>query len=298
MKSVIVTGGSGFLAQHLIRLIRDAITVTAVDVRRESQQALVDCDVTDFEAVSKLFNQVKADVVVHLAAITGVERCRLKPYESFLVNVLGTYNVAYMSALNKKKLVFASSREVYGETGQTRTNETADLRPRNLYGLTKMLAESLIHWMHVSMGLPYVILRFTNLYGPGGDQYAVAAIAKNALKHAEIPVFGGNQVLNLIHVHDAARAIEICLTAPNLENDIFNIGSDDTVKVTALIDQIISLSGSQSKRVQLPMRSEEINFFLPDLSKARAKLGFEPQITLEHGLVDCIEYYRSHKLQT
>jgi nucleoside-diphosphate-sugar epimerase len=167
------------------------------------------------------------------------------------------------------------------------------MRPNNLYGLTKMLGESIIKWLHLSMGLRYVVLRLTNLYGPGGDQYAVSAITKRAIEGTDIHVFGGTQVLNLIHVQDAARAIEICLNKSDEENGTYNIGSNDTIKVSELINRIVSLCNSKSKIVQSPMRAGDTNFFHPDLSRARSKLGFEPKIILEQGLVDCIEYYRS-----
>jgi nucleoside-diphosphate-sugar epimerase len=298
--TVMVIGGNGFLGQHLIELIREKFSIWVVDITKgvEQMATFVDCDITNFQEVSKLFAAARPDAVIHLAAITGVERCQLRPYESFLVNVLGTYNVAYMTALHKSRLVFASSREVYGETLQSMTDEVAEMRPNNLYGLTKMLGESIVKWLQASMGLRYVILRFTNLYGPGGDQYAVAAITKRAIEGEDIPVFGGNQVLNLIDARDAARAIEICLIKSEADNEIYNIGTHDTVSVSEVINRIVSLCNSTSKIVPSPMRAGDTKFFHPDLSKARSKLGFEPRIILEQGLVDCVEYYRSRRRGT
>jgi UDP-glucose 4-epimerase len=291
---VMITGGNGFLGQHLIQLIKDRFSVWVVDVTKGAQQgtSFAVCDITNFHETSKLFDSLRPDAVVHLAAITGVERCQLKPHESFLVNVLGTFNVAYMSALHGSRFVFASSREVYGETLQTMTTEEAEMRPNNLYGLTKMLGESIIRWLHMSKGLRYTILRFTNLYGLGGDQYAVATITKRAIQGAEISLFGGTQVLNLIEARDAAKAIELSLTKSEAENETYNIGSNDTIKVKELIDLIVSLCNSKSKIIPSPMRPGDTHFFHPDLSKARNRLGFKPSIILEQGLANCVDYYR------
>lgn len=294
-RSVMISGGIGFLGQYLIEQIAEEFSVSIVDLRKPTQTdvSYVECDITRFDSVSTAFEQVRPDIVVHLAAVTGVERCMMKPYESFLTNVVGTFNVAYLSARNRSRLVFASSREVYGESGPDETSEDDELHPKNLYGLTKQLGESTIKWIHSSMDLRYVILRFTNLYGPGGDQYAVSAIAKKAIEDADIPVYGGDQSLNLIDVRDAARAIDTCLTKTDVKDETFNIGHRRTVKVSDLVKRILYLSDSKSKLIPMPMRPGDVMNFRPNLSKARGELGFEARIDLDQGILDCINAHRA-----
>jgi UDP-glucose 4-epimerase len=292
---VIITGGNGFLGRHLVPLLKNQHRVLVVDLAEMPEVGAETevCDISNSDSLSDAFDRAKPETVVHLAGVTGVQTCREKPLESFLVNVVGTFNVAWLSALYGSRLVFASSREVYGETVGTRSSENARLKPNNLYGLTKLVGESIVGWIGDTMGLRYVILRLTNLYGPGGDKYAVAALIKKAIRDEEIPVLGGDQVLNLIHVRDATRAIRNCILKSNMNREILNIGSTDTIRVSHLIDRIVSLTGSRSKTCSMPMRMGETVFFDPDISKASLQIDFRPTVNLSDGLIECIEYYRS-----
>lgn len=289
-----ITGGFGFLGEHVVDRLCDRFSIMICDCNlRERTRAGTQCDITDFDSLQTLFDATNPDYVVHLAAITGVERCRLLPRETFSVNVAGTFNVAYLSARYKSKLVFASSREVYGESSDGKKSEEATLGPANLYGMTKMLGESIIKWMRVTTGLRYVILRFTNLYGPGGDNYAVSKITRKAVLGEDIPLFGGQQVLNLIHVRDAAHAVDVCLTRPDIDCEIFNIGSNETISVSDLVHRIISLCNSNSRIISFPMRAGDITSFEPDLTKAHRITGFVADVSLDEGLSSCVNHYKS-----
>jgi nucleoside-diphosphate-sugar epimerase len=293
--SLIITGGGGFLARHVGRLVTDEFAVTfadSVDSSPDSNIDIVRCDVSEFGAVCSLFEKFKPEAVIHLAAITGVRRCQERPFESFLTNVVGTFNVAWACSAYDTRLIFASSREVYGETIGSETEEDSKLCPNNLYGLTKLLGESVIMWLADSVGMRYVVLRFTNLYGIGGDQYAVAALIKKALRDEEIPILGGAQVLNLINVKDAARAVQLCLQKRELRKAVFNIGSEDAITIQDLIKRIITLTGSKSKTRISAMRTGDTRFFNPSLAKARRELGFTTNVNLGAGLEECVEYYR------
>lgn len=292
-----VTGGNGFLGRHLTTSLRDDFSIVSVDKKnpQATSGSFDECDVSKFDDVSRCLLEHRPNAVVHLAAITGIEKCRQSPYESFLVNVMGAFNVAWLCATNGIRLLFASSREVYGETKGSETSEGSELRPNNLYGETKLLAESQIEWMGNHVHLQYVTLRFTNLYGPGGDAYAVAKIIKNAIKGEPLHVFGGDQTLNMIHVADAARALKICLTRSDITNEIFNIGSKDTISVKELVHRIARISRSKSKEIHSPMRPGDTLLFRPNLDKASSKLGFESSIALEDGLSECVDYYRTHE---
>lgn len=279
--------------RYVEKLLDNQFTITLTDIHRPTdfEASFAPCDISKFDSVSMLFEKIKPEAIVHLAAITGVRKCQEKPFESFITNVVGTFNIAMLCSTYNTRLIFASSREVYGETIGDETAEEAELHPNNLYGLTKLLGESMIAWLGTSAGLRYTVLRFTNLYGSGGDQYAVAALIKRALEGEEIQILGGTQVLNLIHVEDAARAIETCLKRPELPNTVFNIGSKDTIRVDDLIKRIISLTNSRSGTRGAPMRTGDTIFFRPNLDKAHQELGFTAKIDFQRGLRECITHY-------
>jgi UDP-glucose 4-epimerase len=198
-----------------------------------------------------------------------------------------------MAALKcNAKLIFASSREVYGETIGEKTPENAPLLPNNLYGLTKLLGEKIVIWAGQKYGLNYTILRFTNVYGPYGDKYGVQVIIQKALKGEKIQILGGDQVMNLIYVDDAIHAILMSLKDRRSTKEIFNVGSYDNIKVSDLINKIVKLIERDVEMERTPYRETETMFFRPDLSKITKVLGWAPQIDLNTGLLRTIKWYK------
>jgi len=166
-----------------------------------------------------------------------------------------------------------------GETLGHATKENDQLNPNNLHGLTKLMGEQILWWFNHLRSLRFAILRFTNLYGPGGDQYVTNAIMKRALSNQDITIYGGSQMLNLIHVEDVARAIKLTLSK-NLVRDTFNVGSKDSVTVEDLVQKIIRITESSSRVLRAEMRSNETQKFIPDLTKSSEVLGFSTEIPL------------------
>lgn len=282
-----MTGGNGFLGRVLCSML-DRCQLAVIDAYPSRGQAAevqqLICDITDPNRISEFIINYKPEAIVHLAAITGVKRCEENLREAFAVNVGGTVNVADAASRSGSLLVFASSREVYGETIGQATTEDAPLNPKNLYGLTKMMGEQVLWWFNRLKSLRFGILRFTNLYGLGGDQYASNVIMKRALSNEDITIYGGLQTLNLIHVQDAARAITLALKR-EFSSDAFNVGSADSVTVEELVGKIIKITKSHSRVLRADMRLNETGRFVPDLTKASRKLGFSSEISLEEGLL-------------
>jgi len=306
MGCILVTGGAGFIGSHLVEALlkrgekvivyaRDNPKMNEMRTRYANNKNLVFIkgDVTDAETLMRTVTSYNPNFIVHLAAITGIKRCADSPLKSFHVNVYGTFNTVMAALKSNAKLIFASSREVYGETTNEATPEDAPLLPNNLYGLTKFLGEQLIVWARRKHGLNYTILRFTNVYGFGGDKYGVQVIIQKALKGEKIQVFGGNQVMNLVHVDDVVRALLIVLENEKSTNEIFNVGSYDSVKVDDLVYKIVKFIGRDIEIEHLPYRETETMFFRPDLSKIARILNWRPLIDLDTGLLRTVEEYKS-----
>jgi nucleoside-diphosphate-sugar epimerase len=280
------------LGEKIIVYTRNDTKLNEIFDTNNKNLVVVSGDVTDAEALLEGVLNYSPNSIVHLAAITGIKRCLDLPRESFNVNVYGTFNVIMAAIKLNAKLVYASSREVYGETTGEATSEDMPMLPNNLYGLTKFLAEQLIIWAGKKYGLDYTILRFTNVYGPGGDQYGPQIIIQKALKGEKIQILGGDQVMNFVYIDDVVRAILMTLENQKSMKATFNVGSYDSIRVSDLIHKIIKLIGRNVTTEVTPYRETETMFFRPALGKIEKILGWKPQIGLDTGITRTIEWYR------
>ena len=171
------------------------------------------------------------------------------------------------------------------------SSESDELFPNNTYGITKMLGEILIIQEGLQNNLDYTILRLTNVYGPEGDNYGVQKIIKKALKENKIQIWGGMQRMNFIFVDDVVDSINIVLENKKSSNQIFNVGSKDTLNIEEFVKRVIKIIGGNIEIEFLPMRKTETSNFLPNLKKAKEILGFEAKTSLDSGLKKTLEWY-------
>jgi len=299
---VALVGGFGFIGKHVLELLSPSHSLMVLSDSEGTKQAprfipggelIVEIgDITDEGWVKEVMLKHSPNAVVHLAALTGVKRCNDNPSLAFSINVLGTYNVIMGCAACGCKLVFMSSREVYGETASSRTREDDPLVPNNIYGITKMLAERLVTWAASRHNLDYTILRLTNVYGPGGDQYNIQAMIRNAITQRSIQVLGGNQRMNLVYVDDVADMIRRCIADPRTSRQILNVGSDYDMSVEEIVSKVVSILDFPVKIRRGSMRTGETLNFRPDLEKLEKTLGWRPATPLEAGLQRTLEWYR------
>lgn len=307
---ILITGGSGFIGSHLVQsALKRGDTVIVFDRRKSGLMQELEAsdkrnftvvlgEVTDGNLVARTLRQHHPDSVVHLAAITGIGTCRELPRESFETNVWGTYSVAMACIGSGARLIFASSREVYGETKFAASREGDLLVPNNLYGVTKLLAEATVTWAAARQGLKHTILRFTNVYGPGGDKYGLQVLVQQAVRGERIRILGGHQVMNLVFVDDAVRSILMCLDNENAIGKTLNVGSPDTVEMESLVKKILELTGKKSDVQYCPLREGETIFFNPSLEEVNRVLGWRPQVDLKSGLQQTVEWYSPKKRDT
>jgi UDP-glucose 4-epimerase len=298
---VLLIGGLGFVGRHLIRFLSGScdLAVFSDPIAAETYQSFSEAkglrvivgDITEGEAVRQLFATERPDAVVHLAALTGLAKCNENPSLAFSINVLGTYNIVMGCLTSRSKLIFVSSREVYGDSVTDQTSEDGPLLPNNVYGLTKFLGEKLVLWAASRHALDYTILRLTNVYGPEGDQYNIQAMISSAMSRGMIPIMGGNQRMNLIYVEDVAEAIAMCLKNPMSSKQTFNVGSGNDVTIEDLVTQLISELGMPVNIERHPMRSGETVSFKPNLSKIENVLGFKARTQLNDGLRRTVKWY-------
>lgn len=296
-----VTGGAGFIGSHLVdRLLAAGHEVVVLDNlstgTRESlglprpRLSLVEGDVRDPAAVAAAV--AGCEVVFHQAALAAVARSVESPAEVHDVNVLGTFHV--LEACRRagvRRVVFASSSSVYGDTPMLPKREDAPLRPRSPYAATKAAAEGLMLAWQATYGLETVVLRYFNVYGPRQSPLSrYAAVVPRfvaAVRAGQAPVIygDGQQARDFTWVGDVVHALELAATAPGaVAAGPINIGGGERVSILALAQRVARAARREVAPRHEPERPGDVRDSLADTTRARATLGWQPSTSLDEGL--------------
>jgi UDP-glucose 4-epimerase len=320
-KKALVTGGAGFIGSHLSdRLLSDGWEVFALDdvstgsldniahLRDRPDFHLVVDSVLSPAVVSEVVH--KCDVVFHLAAAVGVRLIVEQPVHTMVTNVQGTETVlGYCSKFGKRVLV-ASSSEVYGDHREERPLTETDRRvygptteKRWLYADSKAMDEHLALSYHLERGLDAVIVRLFNTVGPrqsGRYGMVIPRFVERALEGAPLEVHGdGKQTRSFCHVSDTVRALCGLMDAEGTGGEIFNVGSSERVSILELAERVKAATGSASPVEFLPYDEvygqgiEDTLHREPAIGKIRDAIGWEPSFDLGRILADVIASYRS-----
>lgn len=282
---VLLTGGCGFIGSSFVKKFNKEFDFVIIS----SKEKIIEKTIrTEYGSVSdkniiKIIENINPDVIIHLAALSGLKKCEVNPEKAFDINVTGTENVINGCLKTNSRLIFISSREVYGLTTNKKSNENDRLKPINIYGQTKMKAENIIDEYAKKSGLNYTILRLTNVYGPGGKS-GVNNLIRESLKEGKIFVNGGEQILNFIFIEDVIELIRLVLLNDKLSGEIFNIGSKDTISLKKFVEIIIELS---SEKINVEFRKKpnfESLFFQPDIKKQQNILEYNTKTSLKDGI--------------
>lgn len=284
-RRILITGATGLLGRTLLSMLdhkrNSCVGLSRTLNSKINNVPIKKCDITDYYAIQNVIKKFKPSIVIHLASLTGNLECEEDPERAFSVNVHGTFNVLNSIKNLGCRIIFSSSREVYGVTLKP-ADENKKLNPMNVNGITKEISENLIVRFHKLYNIPFTILRFTNFYSPHNPKRGISVLIKNALDGKPITLYGGNQVLNLINIHDAANAVLKSLEYDN--SGIFNIGSTEYITPNLLIKKLETITKKKIKTTRKPYRPFEIRKFYVDTSHAKKKIGFRPEYSLETGL--------------
>jgi UDP-glucose 4-epimerase len=273
-EKILITGAGGFLGSLLSEKLKDKYSV--IGTTKFSEKSGIKCDITNKKNIIQIIQKTNPDIIIHLAGITGNIECEKDPHKTLETNVMGTYYILDAIKNKKIRLIFASSREVYGYS-KNKVNENSPLQPINLNGITKMFSENLIINFHLKYKIGFNILRFTNFYGEHNEKRGISKMIKNSLKGKKIIIFGGSQSIDLIHFDDAVNAIIKTIEAKR--NGIFNIGYGKSIKLLSLIDTLEKISKTKINFNLEKSRNIEVQKFALDVSKAKRELGFEAKIS-------------------
>lgn len=308
---ILLTGGAGFIGSKLAERLVDANRVVIFDnghrdslsqtrVGGHPNLTVIKGDVLDSDAVRRAVEG--SDYVVHLAAIAGVDTVLRMPVTTMHVNIIGTFNVleAARECANLKRFIDFSTSEVFGSYAyKVREGDITSLgavgEARWTYAVSKLATEHLAHNYYKQHGLPSVSIRPFNIYGPGQvGEGAIHRFIVQALKREDITIHNdGSQIRAWCYVDDMVNGILASMERPEAVGHAFNIGNPrSVVTIHNLANQILRLSSSSSRILNVEWNNADVELRIPDIAKARTLLGFEPQIDLEEGLLRTIEWYR------
>jgi UDP-glucose 4-epimerase len=286
---VLVTGGAGFIGNHLVRrLLRDAaVTVRILDNLHRGRNTFaavprvefLEGDVRDRQTVRAAMDGM--DLVYHLAAQSNVLGAVKDIDYSFTTNVAGTVEV--LSAAREcgvRRTVFTSSREVYGEAVALPVLESTPLNPKNAYGASKAAGELYCRVFGES-GMDIVVLRLANVYGPGDAERVIPLFLANASSGRPLVIYGEDKILDFVWIGDVVDALVKVQTAPVAGRTI-NIGSGEGTTLPDLAQRILHLKGSSSAIEFAAARKVETDRFVADIRLAEALLDHRPSTGLAH----------------
>ena len=299
MGRILITGGAGFIGSHLVEaFVSKKQKVTVIDdLSRGNIQNLngiideiefIEGDITDFELMQDLIR--RSQVIIHLAALSRVIPAIEDPELCFKSNIAGTEMIARICSKLNTKLIFSSSREVYGTAKYIPVDENRHLNPENPYGSSKVAGEKIIEAYSKCYGLNYVILRLANVYGIRDFDRVVPIFLKNSLEKKDLIVYGGEQILDFIHINDVIEAFLIAFESEKNNNSIFNIGSGKGMTLIELGEIINNSAKNKSKIIVKEKRIGEVENYVADIDKAKKILHWEPKISLEKGIEQLLQY--------
>jgi UDP-glucuronate 4-epimerase len=313
MQRVLLTGGAGFIGSHVAeRLLARGDRVVALDnfndfydpaLKRRNAAALaaagaeiVTGDIRDRERVQELFERGRFDALVHLAALAGVRPSVEDPLAYADVNVQGT--LVLLEELRTRpqtRFVFASSSSVYGANERVPFREDDEIHhPVSPYAATKRAGELLCWTYHHLFGIPTACLRFFTVYGPRQrPEMAIAKFVRAVLAGKPIPFYGdGTTRRDYTYIDDIVQGVVAALDRC-AGYEIYNLGESETTSLSELVEQIGALCGRAPVLDRQPLQPGDVLITFADVSKARARLGYQPTTPVAEGLRRYVAWYRS-----
>lgn len=301
---IFVTGGAGFIGSHVTKkLLEQGHSMTVYDDLSSGYKENLDprinfiqADILDADALEKALPGHEA--VIHMASKIEVGESVKNPVEFGEKNIIGTIKLLEaMRRTGVKKIIFSSSACVYGNSSKVPITEDDPVGiQENPYGITKVTMEQFCILYHNLYGFDVAILRYFNPYGPGElhqpETHAIPNFIKAVLNKKPIPLYWkGQQTRDFIYIDDLARAHVICLPLSGLH--IYNVGSQRGSKIIDVVRTIFEISGNECPIDDMGERKGDVEALVASAERIKKELGWEPKVSLEEGLKNTIDFYRT-----
>jgi UDP-glucose 4-epimerase len=299
---ILVTGGAGFIASHVVdKYIALEHEVTVADDLSFGKKENVNekarfykVDIKDQNALKEIFLKEKPEVVNHHAAVASVMLSLEEPQKTIKTNVIGTINLLELAGrAGTKKFIFSSTGgALYGNPERLPATEETPIEPLSSYGLSKWAAEEYIRLACRIYQLPYLIFRYPNVYGPRqnpeGEAGVVAIFTGKMLAGIQPTIYGdGSKERDYVFIEDIVEANVIALEAK--ENDVFQLGWGKGIKDIEVFEAVRDALGLNIKPLFAAKRTGEVDKIYLDASKARKILGWEPKVAFKNGIARTVK---------
>lgn len=304
IKKALVTGGAGFIGSHIVdALIKRRIKVVIVDDLSTGENKNVNPNARFFKMsitspnFPKLLKNVKPDVVFHCAAQINVRESVKDPLKDARVNILGTLAVAQAAKDAKvKKIIFSSTGgAIYSERDKPPYSERDRSEPVSPYGIAKRTSEQYLEFMHGETEIPYVSLRYANVYGPRqnakGEAGVIAVFTERMLEGKPVVINGtGTKTRDFVYVDDVVRA-NMKAMQKNVVGE-FNIGTGKQVSINQVFRKLNALTGGLTKERHGPDKAGEARRSALRFTKAKRHLDWSPKVSIDDGLEKTVKWFK------
>lgn len=313
-KKIFILGGAGFIATHLIeRLVYNNRIIVYDSLSRNSLKEskvwghpnikIIQGDILNYDFL-KINIPRNTDIILHMAAIAGIDTVIKNPLKTMEVNIVGTYHilkaVQELKIIKKlKRFINFSTSEVFG-INAFRANEksSVNLQPvgeaRWTYSVSKLAGEHMVYSCHKQFGLRAVTVRPFNVYGPMQiGEGAIHHFVVRAIKNEPLVIHGeGDQIRSWCYINDMIEGILLCLEEEKAIGEVFNIGNPKgTITILGLAEKVVHLAKSRSQIQYTPRSYVDVELRIPSIEKIKDILKFEPEVDLNEGIKRTIEWY-------
>lgn len=304
---VIVTGGAGFIASHIVdKLIKKGNHVVIIDNLSNGKEEYINPNAVFYKAdttkeIDNIFEKEKPEVVIHAAGQVEVRRSIDDPIYDAKINILGTINVLEACRKNKvKKIIYtATGGARVGNPEYLPVDENHSINPCSPYGISKHTAEHYIKMYSQLYGIDYLIFCFGNVYGPRDDPKSkrVIAVFADKMLHGESPViFGnGNQTRDFLYVEDLAEFIVDCIDK-NPEHKLFHLADGKQVSVNEICNILKKISGFKGDALHTDAIKGEVTDIVLDISLAKKELGWNSKHDITEGLQKTFNWFKNKRI--
>ena len=314
-KNICITGGLGFIGSAIARRLSDVAHVTIIDSlipeyggnfqnidEIKSKITVKKIDVRDIDTAKEVIKST--DFIFNMAGQTSHMDSMLDPYTDLEINSLAQLSIleSVKNYNPDAKVIFASTRQIYGKPDYLPVDESHPIRPVDVNGINKNAGEQYHLLYNQVYDIQTTVLRLTNTYGPGmrikdARQTFVGIWIKSLIENVEFEVWGGDQLRDFNYVEDVVDAFLISAISENSNGQIFNLGSSEVISLSELAKKISSANGGGKFKVkEFPSERKKIDIgdYYSDSSKIKNMLGWQPNINLDEGLIKTMEFYKKY----